>query len=320
MNGHAPPASPRTPGHAAGASLLGLLLGATATALGVLVSWWLVPPYLLGMIWLLLPEGVAADWRRRLRAARPADEATTVPRPGPEGKPEPNRADRPVRRPATVATEGAPEPATAAAVAVAPPRRKRATRKPKVAPVTAEPVAATWVQVGPGRFVRVEVGGPPAEPAGAPVPEPGILESPEAVGLESDPVADPQFTQAEDFPDEAPAHSEDESEPGNFVEDGASEPPALLVPAHEPEVPGGADATEDEGEDEPGASHFVEPDAEPLDREWPVEIEGSEPAATADDEEGWDEDAGRSEVEDPGDEVDDWEDEVDREGHRPGAW
>lgn len=179
---HVPDASlPRSQpsGHTAVACLLGLLLGVTATALGVLVSWWLVLPYLLIMVWLLLPAGQVAAWTRALATPQNGASVAAAPR-------EPVAAPAPAE-PAPSWDVSPPTAAVATETVVAKPRRRRASRRSRVPVEVAEPVAATWVQVGPGRFVRVEVSEPPAsessETSEAVASEP--VSSPEGLSNES---------------------------------------------------------------------------------------------------------------------------------------
>lgn len=141
---------------ATGAGLMGLLLGVTATALGVLVNWWLVLPYLLVMVWLLVPEGQLTAWEQSLKAPR------SSPVPPPVATEVSERISRAEPAPA-MDHDGAGAAIEAVAVKPKTTKRKRTTRKSRAVAVAPEPVVATWVQVGPGRFVRVEVAEPPAD-------------------------------------------------------------------------------------------------------------------------------------------------------------
>jgi hypothetical protein len=236
------------------ASLFGLLLGATATALGVLVSWWLVPVYLLGMIWLLLPAEHLAAWRQRRATASGGLPGKSPLRNANEPLPEPARVDWVQDAGETIRAGVAGEPAAAVLTR---PRRKRAPRKPRGPAVAAEPAVATWVQVGPGRFVRVETAGPAPDPADSAVlnePTADELEGETAVedAAPSEAVQDAlemEETPQESHPVEADAMNRFDEEPGSTGDD---PPAACWEGSEEPLDDEGADVDPDDWDD-PGA-------------------------------------------------------------------
>jgi hypothetical protein len=140
----------------------GLVLGTSAAVAAV--AWWLVPPYLALMAFLLLePAG------RRVSATNPAG-----PRSATSGVSIPGGAPDP----AESAGSGDPSASTDAAPA---PKAKRGGkgRGSRKARPAFEPAPAAWVQVAPGKFVRVEPGSPTGEsgpyhslPPGSPTPSP----------------------------------------------------------------------------------------------------------------------------------------------------
>lgn len=121
---------------------LALLVAATGFAVGATTSFWLVPVYLLVMGWLLV--GFPSAKASSLPAAAPANDFAA-----PADTPDVSSPSEEVSAPA------AEPPAKRAAKP-----RARGTRAPRTKPKP-EPEAprlmATWVQVAPGKFVRVEV-------------------------------------------------------------------------------------------------------------------------------------------------------------------
>jgi len=126
--------------HAWTAGLIGLVL-ATSWAVAS-VSWWLVPPYLLVMAFVLFAPGEPSN-----------DDATPSILVGPHSAIEP-LADAP----SASEEESVSNASTAALPAGVPaPTRKSKGRKKQSAKTQPEPPPeATWIQVGPGKFVRVE--------------------------------------------------------------------------------------------------------------------------------------------------------------------
>lgn len=127
-------------------AVLGLVIVATSVLLAILGSIWLVPPYVVLMIWLLAPAVATAR-------AKPANT-------GPQSNAPPEStvscADH---VPASSDVEPA-APQDAPVQAATPTRRRRSRksareRSPEPSASPAQPVA-TWVRVGPGQYVRVE--------------------------------------------------------------------------------------------------------------------------------------------------------------------
>ncbi len=120
-------------------ALVGLVI-LTSVAVGATTSAWLVPPYLLAMGWLLHAPDASQD---RSRAETRESASPNPPRREPPPDTDP---------PSTVSPEiPTPEPATPK------PKRRRPRNVAKAEPPPpAVRVEATWVQVVPGKFVRVE--------------------------------------------------------------------------------------------------------------------------------------------------------------------
>jgi hypothetical protein len=158
-----------------------LVLGTSAAVAAV--AWWLVPPYLALMAFLLLePAG------RRVSATNPAGPRSATSRASASGG-----ATDPAE---SAGSDGSSTPNDATAPKGRSRGKGRGTRKAK--PVV-EPVPAAWVQVAPGKFVRVEPASLPAEsgphvspPAGAPTPSP----SPSPAMAEASPALDDAPTEA----------------------------------------------------------------------------------------------------------------------------
>ena len=143
------------------AGFLGVLIGLTSLALALWASSWLVPPYLLLMALILFPPGRGED-TAGLEGPRPQ------PVPNPEGADDRAKVEGDHQAPAepvplaevSGVPETAPEPEPVAAKA----RRGRGRGRAK-ATVAVEPpgVNATWVRVGPGKFVRAVTPDPTVE-------------------------------------------------------------------------------------------------------------------------------------------------------------
>ena len=154
------------------AGFLGVLIGLTSLALALWASSWLVPPYLLLMALILFPPGRGGD-TAGLEGPRPR------PVPNPEGADDRAKVEGDHQAPAepvplaevSGVPETAPEPGPVAAKA----RRGRGRGRGK-ATVAVEPPGAnaTWVRVGPGKFVRAEI------------PDPTVEESAPAIEAEPD--------------------------------------------------------------------------------------------------------------------------------------
>ena len=186
-------------------AVLALLMAGTSWAVASWVSVWLVPPYLILMALLLFPT-----------AGRPqgdpgeADEEASNPlRPARSGE----DLDDPDSPSDASASAGSAEDGSEQGTASGPTKARRGKARAKKARPIPEPMEATWVQVAPGKFVRVEAseGSSPAgphSPVGVPVgpsttPQPqesdgaGPLERPE--GRRSDEA--PQGAEADPRPE-----------------------------------------------------------------------------------------------------------------------
>lgn len=119
---------------------------ATALVAGWAVSWWIVPPYVALMAWLLMP---ADD---RTRAGEPA---RTEPLPT-----EPNVAVEPTLATVESSAEDTDRPSTSTAIPKPTRARKSRSRSKsrdrESSPIAHEPMTVNWVQVAPGKFLRVE--------------------------------------------------------------------------------------------------------------------------------------------------------------------
>ncbi len=158
MSDHLGPDAPRSAPFSAFADLaarisakaaVGLgLIAATSVAIAVAASPWLVPPYLGLMAWLLAAPGKPAE---------------------PEAPDRSNPPDCPTETAIPSAIEQAaefePEPSPELPPPPRKPRKSRGKGRAKAIPAaSAEKPQATWVQVEPGKFVRVEIApGSPVE-------------------------------------------------------------------------------------------------------------------------------------------------------------
>ncbi|MFO0959518.1 MAG: hypothetical protein U0800_19140 [Isosphaeraceae bacterium] len=132
------------------AGILVLVL-ATAAVAGWAVSWWIVPPYVALMAWLLLP----ADERDKS-----AGSATVPPAPTIEVGPTSAAVPAPIDEPSPVAATPT-RPAKARK-----PRARSKAKDKEPTPSVVVPVSVNWVQVAPGKFIRVESPtAPPVEEA-----------------------------------------------------------------------------------------------------------------------------------------------------------
>jgi hypothetical protein len=126
--------------------MLALLMVGTSWAIASSASIWLVPPYLILMAWLLFPHSVGRP-SGALDESGP-NESDSLP-PAKAGE----ASDALLENPALAGSvDDGSEPATSP---TPPKARKGKGRGKKVKPVI-EPIEATWVQVAPGKFVRVE--------------------------------------------------------------------------------------------------------------------------------------------------------------------
>ena len=163
------PATARVEGRGLPAlAVLALLMTGTCWVVASMATPWLVPPYLLLMALILSPA------RRAHAPGEARSESPIAPEPAsPAGGD--GLDDGP---PSASAPTGG---GAASATSTAPPKARRVkgtrTRKPKPAPeVVAE---ATWIEVGPGKFVRAEAPSPSAHAGPHAFEAEGSTESPE---------------------------------------------------------------------------------------------------------------------------------------------
>ena len=178
---------------------LALMVAATSLAVGASTSYWLVPIYLLAMGWLLGGARAAPE----VSTSSPSEAETAQAAFPNEPNPPPSA-----------------EPVTADAESEAPPKpkgrprgkRSRAGAKAKVVEPGPPPNLATWIQVAPGKFVRVEV----------PVP---LLEerSGEAASI-SDPLAPAEARAVEPIAEVSETEAVAVEESGDASEDAPVEP------------------------------------------------------------------------------------------------
>ena len=193
-----------------GMAMLALLTAGTSWAVASWVSVWLVPPYLILMALLLLPSMGRPQGEPAVEAEEPSDSPGRA-RPG-------GKSDDPDLDPDASASAGASGDGSGADPSTDPPKGRRGKGRARKAKPLPELREATWVQVGPGKFVRVEVS-ESSDPAG-----PHTLDEGEAVPVEV------SSTPSESEPPEDPA---DRAEPLGEVEsqsfrapgdDGGAEP------------------------------------------------------------------------------------------------
>lgn len=149
------PASARTGWGVVSSAVLALLAAGTCWVVATWASAWLVPPYLILMAWILLPA-----------AGHPQSggPAGTGPDPSDALGPAPS-AEAPVDRPAPEATDApagvsvGADPAAESTLT----KGRRGKGKARKGKAIAESREVTWVEVAPGKFVRVEAPRPSAE-------------------------------------------------------------------------------------------------------------------------------------------------------------
>ena len=216
-------------------AMLALLMVGTSWAIASNASIWLVPPYLLLMAWLLSPtDQRAQDQHGRDESLRAGDKAASA-------ADDPSALDsNPDAARSSDAIDDPTAPATPSA-----PKGKRKGRARKVKPPAFEPTEATWVQVAPGKYVRVEASEPsaPAGPHGSPdgelvesvVPPPTLSETEDARAFEpqAEPLPESRLepaieTESEPSPDlsddEPDFKGEDEGLSGEIEVEGTLEP------------------------------------------------------------------------------------------------
>ncbi len=159
-------------------SWLVVLVAATSWVVADLASAWLVPPYLAAMALILLPSSDAT--RRRAEASRShrAGRAVASPsnsrvRSAGDGLADPLDSSEPSSTPPGGTTDGGAtasraekESGPASATASKSKRGRSRPRKASKPADLAEPAPAHWVEVGPGKFVRVEAATTPEPVAG----------------------------------------------------------------------------------------------------------------------------------------------------------
>jgi hypothetical protein len=212
--------------------VLALLMAGTCWAVASWVSAWLVPPYLILMALLLFPstgrpQGVPGE------ADRDASDPLRPAQPG-EGLDDPDSPP----------DASAPEDGSEQATSSSPVKGRRGKGRAKKARPVPGPTEATWVQVAPGKFVRVEA--PQGQAEAGPH---------ELVGVPVEVAATPQMPENDEGNalEEAEGRGPDEAPPG-----------AELTPLSEAsrEEP---DHLEETAEDAEPASEFVGgPEGEPI--------------------------------------------------------
>jgi hypothetical protein len=235
-----------------------LLVPATCLALARWVSAWLIAPYLLLMAWLLWPSrpalrkddqesgpGIDAGAADPADRADPAGEAGAgdgrpVPAPSPSesGDGAPTPGDAPA----------SPEPSTATKT-----RRAKTRARAKSRPAV-ESVAITWVQVGPGKFVRMEGGSAEIPSAGESAPL-----DPPALSVDAEPAVSDPLSGATS-PDEPGLDTAlaDRSSDGSDDPTGESGPPDVDPLVREESSSGAPDPQVDPEPAEPGAEAITE--------------------------------------------------------------
>ena len=205
-------------------AVLALLMAGTSWAVASWVSPWLVPPYLILMALLLSPGSArppgdrartGSDSSGRDRPARPGDLADDdIDDDDDDGNE--TSSDGPAS--AGPSEDGSePESGSGGGPASKSPKARRGKARVKKARAIPEPTEATWLQVAPGKFVRVEASegssgpagphtslGVPAEVPATPQPsesdDPAPSEAPEGL----DPIEEPPGDSAEPGPEARP--------------------------------------------------------------------------------------------------------------------
>jgi hypothetical protein len=177
-------------------ALVWVLVFGTSAAVASL-SWWLVPPYL-ALMGVLLYEPTG----RRVNATNPA---------GPVSASSGAQAPVDVSDPVDDAGSNVPDPSaegSAQAGSATATKARRGTRgRSKKARAVPEPAPAAWVQVAPGKFVRVEPGSPldgidpRPDPPERPRDDSGPHDTPPENALE---IARPETSSPDDHPSDGP--------------------------------------------------------------------------------------------------------------------
>lgn len=247
------PSSPRTRANWASTGLLALLMAGTSWAVASWAHPWLVLPYLMLMAWLLFPSTSAG--RRLGELDSEGSEASENPRsawPGGDS----DDADSPSDGADSSGLEddgSESEPGGSSK----PARARRGKARARKGKPQAEPTEATWVQVAPGKFVRVEAADEasgqagPHSPVGIPVevptaPQPlefeggeptgpaegrAEVQAPQGAGADASPDATPEGLE----PPEGPIEDAEKGDPTGDVESG---PETSLEASETAELPG----------------------------------------------------------------------------------
>jgi hypothetical protein len=256
------------------AGLLGLTSWVVAS-----VSTWLVPVYVTAMVFIFVPPR-AQTLEGSRGVAAPGEPASAE---GPtRGAPRPSRrADPPADGPPEASAPGTGPSASGPAAAKA--RRRSRARKPTKS--GSEPAAAaspaTWIRVGPGKFVRADLHAQAADAETPPQPDPATGPSPaQAPGEGLSPNDSPEAS----VPIEEPARADAPIEAGP-IEPGPS--PAFLAPSEDeaatapdpqPEPPP-ATAQEPRADEASEESHPHEPPGSgEIDEDIPADPPDPEPA------------------------------------------
>ena len=172
-----------------------VLVAGTCWAVAALVSVWLVPPYLVALGWILFPTAGSTLRPRRVGRDQAVPTNSPVPDPArdqPDGAGGDDPTSRTAASPALEADAGgpglAPDSSGATTATTAKPKRARSrARKAKPTIEAVEVAPATWIEVGPGKFVRVET---PPESVIASANGPHLAVAPEPIAVaEADPTA-----------------------------------------------------------------------------------------------------------------------------------
>ncbi len=187
---------------------LAALVAGTSWVVADLASAWLVPPYLVVMALILLPSNDATRRRNEASRVNRPPRGVDLPsnsrvRSAGDGLADPLDSSEPSSTPNDGTTDGGAtaskveqEGGSASATASKSKRGRSRPRKPSKPADPAELAPANWVEVGPGKFVRVEAATTPEPVAGPHLPvgsapvlplfdddsmasEPGALETPE---------------------------------------------------------------------------------------------------------------------------------------------
>ncbi|MEO6808013.1 MAG: hypothetical protein ABI353_02745, partial [Isosphaeraceae bacterium] len=229
----------------------------TASLAVASVSPWLVPPYLILMVSVLFGPAASRSETARVLAVPPRPESSPAPsEPLHPEPPEPNDAPK-----TGSPLADAPDASTATATKTR--KRKSRTRSKAKEPqgVTPEPPAASWVCVGPGKYVRIEEAEPTdPEATGSTEPQPNDPHSELAGANLLDPVHPVVEIKSVAPVDPEPFQETDETshhEPINELP--ADEPTEARFTYHNPFLGNEIDANGDETSFVPDSPPVIEP-------------------------------------------------------------